>query len=157
MCFISAKVQPHNLYDKSKPTFDKQLLSNHILFENQSPNLFGDPPPSAISSALFTKNPRHLIRTPEILSLVPLPATKTSFSINQPMNICFHFKSLLRGYLTSSLRCRSLRPSLSSATRKNHLRTPLSKACFVAENQVVFMSRKCTSKMQMAAVCALGY
>ena len=45
MCFISAKVQPHNLYDKSKPTFDKQLLSNHILFENQSPNLFGAPLP----------------------------------------------------------------------------------------------------------------
>ena len=40
---------------------------------------------------------------------------------------------------------------------EKHFRIPLPKTCFSSENHAVFMSRKCTSKMQMAAVCALGY
>ena len=54
-------------------------------------------PLSAISSVLFAENPRHPIQTPEILSLLPFLATRTSFSITLSTNICLPFKSLLRG------------------------------------------------------------
>ena len=104
-------------------------------------------------------NPHYLLRMPEILSLSPLPATGIFSSVKKSRQtfVCL-LGALYEDYFEfhTATPIPLLASTLWSST-KNAAEYPLSKTCFSPENHAVFMSRKYTSKMQMAAVCALGY
>ena len=94
---------------------------------------------------------------PEILSLSPLPATGIFSSVKKSRQtfVCL-LGALYEAYFEfhTATPIPLLASTLGSST-KNAAEYPLSKTCFSPENHAVFMSRKYTSKMQMAAVCAL--
>lgn len=117
--------------------------------------IYSAPPPSAISSALFTKNPRHLIRIPEILSLSLFPVTKTSFSINLSTNICLPFKSLLRAYF--DFRTKTQRPSPPlhpKVQRRTSLNTPLKDLFFARKSCRFYIPKMHLKNANGCSVCA---
>lgn len=101
-------------------------------------------------------------------STTPYPNTRNSFSCapschknffldkTQQTFVCL-LRAPCRAHMVSARKHSILPRHCSRNFNEKHLRIPLSKTCFSSKNHTVFISRKCTSKMQMAAVCALGY
>ena len=91
----------------------------------------------------------------EILSLVPLPATRTFLSINLYTNICLPFKSLLQAYFDFRTKTQRLSSTLSpEVQRKASLNTPL-KDLFCARKSCRFYVPKMHLKnANGCSVCA---
>ena len=116
--------------------------------------IYSAPPPSAISSALFTKNPRHLIRIPEILSLAPLPATKTSFSKpNRRTFVCL-LKAFYGAHLVSAPQCRSPARHCSRNFNEKHLWMRLSKPVFHPKSCRFHVPKMSLKNANGCSVCA---
>lgn len=94
---------------------------------------------------------------PKFFLLCPfLPQKLLSRQTNQRTFVCL-LRDVYGVHMVSARKHNDLPRHCSRNFNEKHLQIPLPKACFSSENHAVFMSRKCTSKMQMAAVCALGY
>ena len=73
---------------------------------------------------------------PEIRPLSPFPATKTSFSKpNRRTFVCL-LRALCRAHMVSARKHNDLPRHCSRNFNEKHLRIPLSKSCFVTENQI---------------------
>ena len=96
---------------------------------------------------------------PEILSLSPLPATGIFSSVIARQTFVCLLRALYAAYFEfhTATPIPLLASTLGSSTKNAAEYPPKKTTCFSPENQVVFMSRKYTSKMQMAAVCALRF